>query len=66
MLQVYYSNTKTNSHTRDIIQKSDLSNTELINLYNVNIKTEILHMIKLRPNKIYFILPHDNWSIFYH
>jgi hypothetical protein len=29
MLQVYHSNAKTNSHTREMIQKSDLNNVEL-------------------------------------
>ena len=39
MSQVYHSNAKTNQHLREIIQKSNLTNVELSNNYNVNVKT---------------------------
>lgn len=39
MSQVYHSNAVTNLHVREIIQKSDLVNTELATKYSVNIKT---------------------------
>ena len=39
MSQVYHSNARTNSHIREIIQNSELTNTELANKYCVNVKT---------------------------
>jgi transposase InsO family protein len=39
MCQVYHSNASTNQHVRAIIQQSDLTNVELANKYNINIKT---------------------------
>ncbi len=39
MSQVYHSNARTNSHIRDIIQKSNLSNLELSKKLSVNKKT---------------------------
>lgn len=39
MCQVYHSNARTNSHIRGIIQKSELTNTELATKYGVNKKT---------------------------
>lgn len=39
MCQVYHSNASTNSHIREIIQKSDLTNDELASIYNINVKT---------------------------
>jgi transposase-like protein len=39
MCQVYHSNASTNQHVRDIVQKSDLTNVELANKYNINVKT---------------------------
>ena len=39
MSQVYHSNAKTNSHIREIIQKSNLSNLELAKKLSVNKKT---------------------------
>ncbi|MFA7026953.1 MAG: hypothetical protein WC163_03140 [Sulfurovum sp.] len=39
MCQVYHSNASTNRHVRDIVQKSDLTNVELANKYNINVKT---------------------------
>ena len=45
MSQVYDSNARTNQHIREIIQKSDLTNIELSQIYNINVKTRT-------PNKI--------------
>jgi len=63
MPQVYHSNAKTNSHTRGMMQKSDLSNASLANIYNVNIKTISKHKNReftedktSRPNKIHYAL----------
>jgi len=39
MCQIYHSNAKTNQHVREIIQKSDLANVELANMYNINVQT---------------------------
>ena len=39
MSQTYHSNARTNQHIREIIQKSNLTNVELANNYNLNIKT---------------------------
>ena len=39
MSQVYDSNARTNQHIREIIQKSDLTNIELSQIYNINVKT---------------------------
>lgn len=39
MCQVYHSNASTNQYVRDIVQKSDLTNVELANKYNINVKT---------------------------
>jgi len=39
MSQVYHSNARTNSHIREIIQKSNLSNLELAKKLSVNKKT---------------------------
>ena len=63
MSQVYHSNAKTNSHTREMIQKSDLNNVELATIYNVNVKTISKHKSRnfledksSRPNKIHYAL----------
>ena len=39
MSQVYHSNARTNQHIREIIQKSNLTNVELAQNYNLNVKT---------------------------
>jgi len=39
MYQAYHSNARTNQHIRSIIQKSCLTNVELANQYNINVKT---------------------------
>ncbi len=39
MCQIYHSNASTNQHVREIIQKSDLANVELANMYSINIQT---------------------------
>ncbi len=39
MCQVYHSNASTNRHVREIIQKSDLANVELANMYSINVQT---------------------------
>ena len=39
IIQVYHSNARTNQHVREIIQKSDLTNVELAQKYNINVKT---------------------------
>jgi len=63
MSQVYHSNARTNSHTRSIIQQSDLTNVELANKYNVNVKTIAKHKTRdftedksSRPNTIHYAL----------
>ena len=63
MSQVYHGNAKTNSHTRDMIQKSDLSNVELAQKYNVNVKTIVKYKSRdytedksSRPDKIHYAL----------
>ena len=63
MPQVYHSNAKTNSHTRGMMQKSDLSNASLANIYNVHIKTISKHKNRefaedktSRPNKVHYAL----------
>jgi transposase-like protein len=43
MPQVYHSNARTNQHVREIIQQSNLTNVELANNYNVNVKTISKH-----------------------
>ena len=43
MSQVYHSNARTNSHTRSMIQQSDLTNVELSKKYNINVKTVAKH-----------------------
>jgi predicted transcriptional regulator len=43
MSQVYHSNAKTNQHVREIIQKSNLTNVELAQKYNINVKTVAKH-----------------------
>ena len=43
MSQVYHSNARTNQHVRGIIQKSDLTNVELAQKYDVNVKTVTKH-----------------------
>lgn len=39
MPQVYRPNAKTNQHLREIMQKSNLANVKLANIYNVNYST---------------------------
>jgi transposase InsO family protein len=63
MSQVYHSNARTNQHVREIIQKSDLTNVELADKYNVNVKTVAKHRNRdftedksSRPNKIRYAL----------
>ncbi len=43
MSQVYHSNARTNQHVRQRIQQSDLTNVELSDNYNVNVKTIAKH-----------------------
>jgi hypothetical protein len=38
MCQIYHSNASTNQHVREIIQKSDLANVELANMYSINVR----------------------------
>jgi len=38
MCQVYHSNAKTNQHIRSIIQKSCLTDVELANQHDINVK----------------------------
>jgi len=63
MSQVYHSNARTNQHVREIIQKSDLTNVELAQRYNINVKTVAKHKTRnftndksSRPNKIHYAL----------
>jgi transposase-like protein len=63
MSQVYHSNARTNQYVREIIQKSNLTNTELAAKYNVNIKTiskwrnrEFLEDKSSRPDNINYTL----------
>jgi transposase InsO family protein/DNA-binding transcriptional regulator YiaG len=63
MPQVYHSNARTNQHVREIIQQSNLTNVELANNYNVNVKTiskwkdrDFLNDKSSRPNKIHHAL----------
>ena len=63
MSQVYHSNARTNQHVREIIQKSDLTNVELADKYDVNVKTISKHKNRdytegksSRPNKIHYAL----------
>jgi len=65
MSQVYHSNTRTNQHAREIIQKSNLTNTELAHKYGVNINTicickwrnrDYISDKSSRPNKIHYTL----------
>jgi len=39
MYQAYHSNAKTNQHVKGIIQKSCLTNVELANQYNINVRS---------------------------
>ncbi len=39
MCQIYHSNASTNQHVREIIQKSDLANVELANMFSINVQT---------------------------
>jgi transposase-like protein len=63
MSQVYHSNAKTNQHVREIIQESNLTNVELANNYNLNVKTVAKHKDRnftndksSRPYKIHYAL----------
>ena len=63
MSQVYHFNARTNQHVREIIQKSDLTNVELADKYDVNVKTISKHRNRdytedksSRPNKIHYAL----------
>ncbi len=63
MPQVYHSNARTNQHVREIIQQSNLTNVELANNYNVNVKTiakhknrDFLNDKSSRPKRIYYAL----------
>ena len=63
MCQVYHSNASTNQHVRDIVQKSDLTNVELANKYNINVKTVSKWKSRVstedkssRPNTIHYAL----------
>jgi len=63
MSQVYHSNARTNQHVREIIQNSDLTNTELAAKYNVNVQTiskwrnrEFTEDKSSRPDKIHYAL----------
>ncbi|MDQ7032940.1 MAG: integrase core domain-containing protein [Desulfonauticus sp.] len=63
MSQVYHSNARTNQHVREIIQNSDLTNVELAQKYNINVKTVAKHKARSftedkssRPNTIDYAL----------
>jgi len=63
MSQVYHSNARTNQHIREIIQKSNLTNVELAQNYNVNVKTvakwkdrEFIEDKSSRPDNIKYAL----------
>ena len=63
MSQVYHSNARTNSHTREIIQKSELTDVELASRFGVNVKTIAKHRSRdftedksSRPDKIHYAL----------
>ncbi len=63
MPQVYHSNARTNQHVREIIQQSNLTNVELTNNYNVNVKTiakhknrDFLNDKSSRPKRIHYAL----------
>ncbi len=63
MSQVYHSNARTNQHVRQRIQQSDLTNVELSDNYNVNVKTIAKHRKRdfsndksSRPNNIKYAL----------
>jgi len=63
MSQVYHSNARTNQHVREIIQNSDLTNTELAAKYNVNVQTiskwrnrEFIEDKSSRPDNINYAL----------
>ncbi len=63
MSQVYHSNARTNQHVREIIQQSNLTNVELANNYNVNVKTiakhknrDFLNDKSSRPKRIHYAL----------
>jgi transposase-like protein len=63
MSQVYHSNARTNQHVRGIIQESELTNIELADKYNVNVKTiakwkdrEFIEDKSSRPDKIHYAL----------
>ncbi len=64
MPQVYHSNARTNQHVREIIQQSNLTNVELANNYNVNVKKlspsiknrDFLNDKSSRPKRIHYAL----------
>ncbi len=63
MSQAYHSNARTNQHVREIIQQSNLTNVELANNYNVNVKTiakhknrDFLNDKSSRPKRIHYAL----------
>ena len=63
MSQVYHSNARTNQHVRGIIQESELTNIELADKYNVNVKTiakwkdrEFIEDKSSKPDKIHYAL----------
>ncbi len=63
MSQIYHSNARTNQHVREIIQRSDLTNVELAQKYNINVKTVAKHKARdftedksSRPDKIHYAL----------
>ena len=63
MSQVYHSNARTNSHTREIIQKSELTDVELASRFGENVKTIAKHRSRdftedksSRPDKIHYAL----------
>jgi transposase-like protein len=63
MCQIYHSNARTNQHIREIIQKSDLANVELANMYSINIQTvskwrnrDYQEDKSSRPNTIHYAL----------
>lgn len=63
MSQVYHSNARTNQHVREIIQNSDLTNVELADKYNVNVKTiakyrkrDFLNDKSSRPDNVKYAL----------
>ncbi len=70
MSQVYHSNARTNQHVRQRIQQSDLTNVELSDNYNVNVKTIAKHRKRdfsndksSRPNNGLLLKAHSNTSL---